>query len=329
MKKVKQTKYVTDNGKFRFFVDAEKKSLWPLFIVIAVVVLLGIFVVSGLRTGDKLRLTKVTVAHEQVPKSFDGFRILQITDLHGREMGDRQSEIKELLEKEWYDIVLLTGDYLKNTESEDFWIVRDLLDSLRDGVPVYYVLGECEYTPKYVSETSDKWKMCIIPPEKTSFQLFIEEEYDAKFVYPIQKITNEAEDSIYLTGIAYDKETMNAIDFDPDVDFSITVTHKPINYDVSRRLRDVNKRMITEIDYDLSISGHTCGGQYRLPLLKAVFDEEEGWFPQEDDLIGLSRDSAGRYNYICGGIGVAKGFRFFSRPEISIIELEHVEVEED
>lgn len=322
MKKLKQTKYITDNGKFRFFVDAEKKHrILPLIIVAAVLVLVASFVIAGISAGYRLKLTKVTIAHEQLPKSFDGFKILQISDILGREFGDRQSGIKKLIENEEYDIVVFTGDFLKSVTETDYWVIRDIVACIREGTPIYYVLGDNDYRPAAINKNSDKWKMCIVPEEKTALQLFLENECGAKFVYPIQKIESDEGEYIYLTGILYDKETMNAMDFDPDVDFSLTVTHKPINYDVSRRLKDVNKRTITEIDYDVSISGHTGGGQYRLPILGTIFDVDEGWFPQEDSVVGVRKDSSGRVNYISGGLQVASGFRFYSNPEISIIEL--------
>lgn len=322
MKRIKRTKFMTSDGKFRFFGKAEKRfNFVPLIVVFVILAILAIFIGTGLRQGTKLKVTHCVVSHEQVPKSFDGYKILQISDVYGREYGTGQSQIKKLLEKEDYDLVLLTGDYFGKEKDRDYWQVRDLLDCLKKDVPVYYILGDNDYSPLVVSAKSDKWKMCIEPQEKTPFQIFMEEECGAKFVYPIQKITNDFGESIYLTGIKNDKELMNKYDFDADVDFSITVTHKPINYDVSRHLKDVNKYTITEIDYDLSISGHTGGGKYRLPIIGSVYDPDEGWFPQEEDVVGLSKDSDGRFNYICAGLGTEKGFRFFSNPEISIIEL--------
>lgn len=323
MKKIRQVKYITDGGKFRFFTNEKKRNvLLPLAILFVCLALIGIFVGVGFRKGTKLKVTHVSVAHEQVPTTFDGFKILQITDLYGKEYGDRQAELKKLIAGEEYDIVVLCGDYFgKTAGEEDFWYLKDLFECFRKDVPVYYILGDTDYEPIVHSTKSDKWKMCIVPPEKTLLQTYLEETCDAIFVYPAQKITNDAGDSIYLTGINNDKEIMNRMDFDPDVDFSITVTHKPINYDVSRHLKDVNKYTITEIDYDLSLSGHTGGGQFRIPVFGAVYDPEEGWFPQEEDLVGLSKDSSGRYNYISAGLGVEKGARFYSSPEVSIIEL--------
>ncbi|MBQ3894432.1 MAG: metallophosphoesterase [Clostridia bacterium] len=325
MKKLRRNQYISRSTKDSFFVDEKKKRpIIPLIIVGVILAAVFAFFIYGLRYGGKVVIARATVESSQLPKSFDGYKILQISDVYGKEFGERQKKLRDMLKDEDYDIVIFTGDYMGNDTDPDFWVIRDIIEGLKEDVPIYYVLGENDYTPANASETSEKWKMCIVPPRKLEIMSLFE-EYGGMFVYPAQIVTNASGDSIYLTGISYDREALNAMDFDQDVDFSICVTHKPINYNVSRRLKDVNKRTLTEVDYDLSLSGHTFGGQYRLPVLGAIFSDEEGWFPQEKSLRGISRDDAGRYNYICGGLGVASGFRFFSNPEISIIELKYAE----
>lgn len=322
MKKIKKIKYTGRNNKNLLFVDQKKQNpLVPIAIIFSIVFLLGLFVISGLRKGNKVILSKVEIESDQLPKSFDGYKILQISDIFSRELGTRQSKIKKLLEHEDYDIVIFTGDFVLDDTEEDYWVIRDLLSCLKEKTPIYYIVGDTDYKPGWVNDSSDRWKMCINPPEKTKFMRFFEENYDAKFIYPMQRIESETGEAIYLTGIEYDKNTMNEVDFDPDGDFSITVTHKAVNYDVSRRLKDVNKRTITEIDYDLNLAGDACGGQYRLPLLGTVWSDGYGWFPQESDVGGLTKDSAGRYRYINGGLGQKSGVRFYNNPEISIITL--------
>ena len=303
MKKLRRNQYISRSTKDSFFVDEKKKRpIIPLIIVGVILAAVFAFFIYGLRYGGKVVIARATVESSQLPKSFDGYKILQISDVYGKEFGERQKKLRDMLKDEDYDIVIFTGDYMGNDTDPDFWVIRDIIEGLKE----------------------DEWKMCIVPPRKLEIMSLFE-EYGGMFVYPAQIVTNASGDSIYLTGISYDREALNAMDFDQDVDFSICVTHKPINYNVSRRLKDVNKRTLTEVDYDLSLSGHTFGGQYRLPVLGAIFSDEEGWFPQEKSLRGISRDDAGRYNYICGGLGVASGVRFFSNPEISIIELKYAE----
>ena len=323
---LQEAKFASGNIKMPFFGTVKKNHALPIMIaVLLVIVLLTSTTINILRDSYRVKLTKVTVTHEQVPASFDGFKILQISDVYGKEFGENQSKIKALLEDVEYDIVIMTGDYLADSDDTDFWAIRDLLNCLDRSKPIYYIVGDNDYTPSNVSEDSDRWKMCIVPAKKTEFMQFLEDEYGAIFIYPAQKITNEAGDSIYLTSITYDRETLASLDFDKDEDFSICVTHKPINYNVTSRLKDLNRRVLTEVDYDLSISGHTLGGQYRIPILGAVYWSEAGWFPQESDVKGLSTDSSGRYNFICSGLGTKSGIRINDTPEIALIELKTTE----
>lgn len=324
MKKLKDSRYISGSTKDSFFVEEKKKRpVIPLIIIGAVLGLLIIFTVIGLRKGSTIVVTEAVVKSDQIPASFDGYRILQISDLHGKEFGDGQKKLKKVIDGLDYDLVLFTGDYLGKTEDVEYYI-KDIVSCFKENVPKYYILGDCDYRPQQVNANSDNWKMCIIPPQKILVMKAFE-DCGVKFVYPAQKITNKEGDSFYLTGISYDKETMNAMDFDQDRDFSICVTHKPINYNVTRRLKNANKNYITEVDYDLCISGHTLGGQYRVPVLGALYSADEGLFPQEKSLRGLSKDDAGRYTFICGGLGVESGFRFYSHPEVSIIELKHID----
>ncbi|MCR5694096.1 MAG: metallophosphoesterase [Clostridia bacterium] len=324
MKKLKGSRYISRSTKDSFFIEEKKKRRFVPFIIVGTILAaLIVFAVVGLRYGGKIVVTSVTVESAQLPESFDGYRILQISDLHGKEFGEGQKNLRKVIEDQKYDMVIFTGDYNENLAEQEYFI-RDLVACFDQTVPMYYILGDCDYRPANASENSERWKLCIDPPVKTPI-MTVFEDCGVKFVYPARKITNSAGDFIYLTGISYNKETMNAMEFDMDTDFSICVTHKPIYYNVTNRLKDVNKRSITEIDYDLCISGHTMGGQYRIPILGALYSDDEGWFPQETSLRGLSKDNAGRYNYICGGLGVESGFRFFSNPEISIIELKRAE----
>jgi len=326
----KQTVYASGKKKISFFKDVKRRRWWvPFCLCFLAFVLLVTGVIAVFRDASRVVLTEVTVEHPQVPASFDGYKILQISDIFGKEFGDRQKKIRKALEGAEYDIVVFTGDFLKSQNDTDFWPIRDLMDCIDPEAPIYYIVGDNDYHPEKVKEDSESWKICINPAYKTPFMEFFESEYGAEFIYPAQKITSDEGESIYLTGVNYNRDVLNAMDFDQDTDFSICVTHKPINYDVSRRLKDVNKRMFTEVDYDLSLSGHTLGGQYRIPILGAVYDTETGLFPEEDNVYGLSKDSAGRFNYICGGLGVQKGIRVMCTPEISIITIKPAETTDE
>ena len=274
--------------------------------------------------NHRIVVRHVTVQHEQIPAAFDGFRILQISDFHGDEFGRDNQRLIDAVNGLEYDIILLTGDYLSASKSmKDFKAVRELLISLDNmDAPVYYVLGENDDIPKTDKKRPANWNCCIMPQSGNKVAAAMK-ELGATFVYPIQEI-KRGDARIFLTGITYQEKLFDKYEFDTEKDFSICVTHKPIDYDVNKRLEEINQYSFKEVDYDLSISGHTLGGQYRLPMLGALYLDGYGLFPQENYAYGLHQ-SQGRYNYISSGLGTSGGFRTFNTPEIVLIELQSTE----
>lgn len=302
------------------FDDKKKTRKWILIAIAAVLLIcIVVWIIDVARSNGTIEVKKMVVEHEDIPASFSGYKILQISDINGKEFGDRQSELVALIKGLKFDMILLTGDYY-GEDKNDPWAVLDIIDGLKTDKPIYYVLGEEDVPAKKTED--DDWMMCIPVPDDSKIAAEFAER-GVMPVYPAQRIESDAGEYIYLTGIK-NSNTLKGFDFEAETDFSICVSHKPIDYNVDARLRDVNTRIITEIDYDLNIAGHTLGGQYRLPVLDTVYTDDYGFFPQEKQVYGLSKDSSGRYNYISGGLGVKSGFRMGICPEVSIIELKAV-----
>lgn len=300
------------------FVMQPKKRHWGVLIAVTAVLLVaGVLVYLIARGNERLRITKVVVADARVPESFDGFRILQLSDFNGKSFGEGNRTLIETVAAEDFDIAVLTGDYIAPGGSLDtFEPVANLLEAMAElGKPVYYVLGENDVeTP---DNAPDGWNRCIEQRDSPVAQKL--DELGAQCVYPIT-IIERGGARIFLTGITYYEKLFDSFSFDSDKDFSICVTHAPIDYDVDKRLESVNRYSFREIDFDMSISGHTLGGQYRLPLLKTLYLKGYGLFPQESYSYGLHKIQ-NRYSFITAGLGVKSGFRLCDSPEIAIIEL--------
>lgn len=312
------------DAKNRFKMVPEKKKSHKWVAIPIVFVLLLSLIIYVLYDNGQIDVEYVTVSHTQIPVSFDGFRILQISDLHGKMFGEENRNLVERIDSLDYDMILLTGDYMSDPDSGNYWDIIDLLtDIKKNDVPIYYILGEADYEPENKENLKDNWNVCIVPKEKTELMERLD-DIGAKFVYPIQKL-ERGSDAIYFTGISYQESLFDELEFDVDKHFSICVTHKPIDYDVNARLSSINAQKLLEVDYDLSISGHTHAGQFRLPLLGAIYIEGEGLFPQESHSSGLHSDGQGRFNYISAGLGASGSFsfRFCNTPAISVITLKH------
>ena len=301
-----------------FVMQPAKKRGWIIAVILAVIAAAGTLVFLVIRENGQLRVTNVVVTDERVPDGFDGFRILQLSDFDGKTFGEDNHRLTDLVLEQEFDIVILTGDFLDAArDPESFHPVEKLLEALRTAEkPVYFVLGENDVTPP--ENPQEGWNRCIenIDGNPVAARL---EELGATCVYPLT-IIERGEDRIFLTGIKYYEKLFDSYNFDSDNDFSICVTHAPVDYDVDKRLASINRYSFREVDFDLSVSGHTLGGQYRLPLLKTLYLEGRGMFPQEEYSYGLHKIQ-NRYSYITAGLGVRSGFRLCNKAEIAIIEL--------
>ena len=75
----------------------------------------------------RLTVTRYEVSSDRLPESFDGFRIVQLSDLHGSEFGEDNERLVCAVEKEDPDIIVLTGDFIG--DEEEFLEVQTLVKS--------------------------------------------------------------------------------------------------------------------------------------------------------------------------------------------------------
>ena len=103
------------------------------------------------------------------------------------------------------------------------------------------------------------------------------------------------------------KEALKGVDTE---NYTILLSHRP-------ELIDTYK----EYDFDLVLSGHAHGGQWRIPgLINGIYVPNQGLFPQY---------AGGRYDYDTGTLSVSRGLarestpipRVFNRPELVIVKV--------
>src|SRR5689334_13674708 len=63
------------------------------------------------RSSVAIRRYRVQIRN--LPPSFDGFTFLHISDLHEKEYGQRQEDLIDLLSRERFDAVAITGDMVR------------------------------------------------------------------------------------------------------------------------------------------------------------------------------------------------------------------------
>ena len=253
-----------------------------------------------------VKTTRITIESHDIPASFDGKRIVFVSDIHyGSYMSrDRAIKLVQRINDLQPDIIILGGDY---SSRDDKYIIPifDELINLRSKYGVFGVMGNHDY---FVNGD-----LTLKMMTRNGIRICDNKSYWVK----IQK------DSIKIGGVDDPEGGIQVLDSTiHDVhrkDFCILISHRP----------DYVKQMNTDL-VDLTLSGHTHGGQVTFfGLWAPILPSDNGlWasltFSRENQkyCYGLFQRNAILQSYITSGFGTrSPHLRFFRRPEIAVIEL--------
>lgn len=251
-------------------------------------------------------LKKTFVVANQCGKDM---RIVLISDLHNTEFSEKNSRLIKLIAETEPDIICMTGDMLNEDDSETA-IVEDLVLQCGKIAPVFFSYGNHEIGYENNFETQ------LRPLLEKAGAVVLEQEYvdvDVKGqtvriggLYGYAMPTQERHDGL---------EQLFLEDFQNTNDYKILLCHMPVAW--------VQWHSMEFWDVDLVLSGHTHGGQVKVPFLGGIFAPDQGWFPDFTD--GRLEMSATTL-IVTAGLGT-EGIvpRINNQPEIVTIELMSVE----
>lgn len=285
--------------------------------------LLAVFVVLILYTiwdNQRVVIVEQEIVLEDLPDEFEGFTIMQVTDLHENEFGKKQKRLIEAIESTNYDMLALTGDLLDDSRSLNYTPVYTLIEGLQQKDNAFYIPGNAD--PENYIQVGDVF-------EKNEFVQGMEKR-GVQLLEGIQTI-KRGNSSIFITYFddsVFPSDRVNAINNLDDRKLLIALNHYPI---VDIRIDHLAEdRGIKMGKYDLLIAGHYHGGQIRIPFLGAFFVpeawyERNGLFPPQDRVKGLW-EYRGIQQYVSAGLGTSDAisflaFRLFNPPEINKIVL--------
>ena len=269
-----------------------KKRHWKLKTLMAFLVLCG-----ALTADSNLRLvtTEYELSYPELPPEFDGFRIVQLSDLHGAVFGEGNARLLARVRAAKPDLIALTGDLAdRDTVLAD---VDALLAALVGLAPVYYVSGNHE------------WTNGLIPPLRAMFERngvqYLRNSYVTLRIGEGELVLAGAEDP---NGWAEQPKPDAVAGSLPEGGFRVLLGHR--NYWL---------REYPDLPVDLILCGHAHGGVIRLPGLGGVLDHHGTLFPEDVDGV---LDS-GRYRMVVSrGLGNTGGVpRFLNNPEVVVVIL--------
>lgn len=246
----------------------------------------------------RIRLTRQTL---RTPKIEPGqsIRILHLGDLHVERITAREKQLQEWIERLPPDLILFSGDVLNLSYLDDpvsLAQARDILSRWVAPYGVYAVAGSPAVDlPELLPQIYDNLPVHFLDNQEVNLKI-----REAQFrLIGVNCSHKPFIDARYLPA----RE-------DPDDPFTILLYHSP---DLAPQAAAAS--------IDLQLSGHTHGGQVRLPLIGALFT---------GSLLGR-QFSAGRYQvgsmllYITRGLGMegagAPRVRFLCSPEIVFWEI--------
>lgn len=267
-----------------------------IFILFTIITCL--FIYGTVIEPNWIEVVPIQISLSNLTPAFDGFKIVQISDLHiSRFMTQQRLDtIINLVNQQQPDVITITGDF--DSKSQKF-VPIILVEQLKKLTPKEVTLG--------VLGNHDHWNVPQIVSQALAESNVIDLDNQ---VYTLdrheEKLTFAGIDDPYV-GVPNFPKVLQEL---PDDGATILLVHEPDFADISA----------TTGRFDLQLSGHSHGGQIRIPLLGAVVLPPGG----RKYVSGLIQ-VGNMIEYTNRGIGMtAIPVRFNCRPEITVFTLKAV-----
>lgn len=266
--------------------------------------------------GYRRYVTKdVTIYAKGLPASFNGYRIVQFSDLHiGSFSGSHDSDVQKIVDMvnaQHPDMIVFTGDLI-NVEAKELYGFTRVLSQLKAKDGVYSILGNHDYG-KYrrwssptaelnnlnqlkQSEASFGWKLLLnngtlLKRGNEEIALLGSEDYGNKAAYKYGDLN----------------KTLSTLPNRGKGLYKILLTHDPSHWHL---------KVLPETDIQLTLSGHT----HAMQLKFGSFSPCQWLFDEWDGLYAVGS----RVLYVDTGVGALMSYRFGAWPQISVITLRKI-----
>lgn len=275
------------------------------FIKKAVASLLAFFGLSGgtyyyARELEPAMLTthQVALSSPKIPASFKDFTIIQFSDTHvGFQYSLEQlNELAHKINQYSPDMIVFTGD-LVDAPDQFNWHgeLVSILSSLKAPYGKWWIYGNHDHGGYGTEIVKDKM-------EEAGFSLLMNEH----------TIINKNNESITIAGlddvILGNPDPQTALRGIQEDNFTLLLVHEPDYADAIR-----------QYPVDVQLSGHSHGGQVRLPWIGHIYTPAFA----EKYVDGKYQITPDLQLFVSRGVGTTRlPYRFLCKPEITIYKLE-------
>ena len=263
--------------------------------ILILILIIIILIPFCLYQNKHLVITTYTYESEKLGADLDGYRIVQISDLHNAEFGKENKKLLETIRSCSPDIIVITGDLVDSNHTNVEHAAAFVEEAVKVA-PVYYVTGNHEY-----------W---LDPSENEQMMqgILAAGAYDLDD----EAVRIEKGDSSFLLVGLDDQhlsdETLKNLLQEQKNELSIVLAHEP------QYLQNY-----ANAGADLVLTGHAHGGQIRLPFVGGIVAPDQGFLPEY---------TSGQYNSADTEMIVSRGLgnsiipvRLFNYPEVVCVEL--------
>lgn len=288
------------------------KKLYGGYVAGALALSSLVYVLYGATEGKQhFQVREVTIDSDELPAGFDGYRIVQISDIHSGSWTGNGAALQKavnLINDQHADLVLFTGDLVNNvaTELDEFMPIFKQLNA-KDGV--YAVLGNHDYSP-YIEWETESAKEANLKSLKEK-----QAAMGWKLLNNEHVIIRHNGDSIALVGV----ENSGNPPFPNHGDlpkallgtegmYKVLMSHDPTHW---------RREVLPESDVQLMLSGHTHEMQFSIfgfSPAKYVYPEHNGLYREGKQAL-----------FVNIGLGYLMfPMRLGAWPEITVITLRKV-----
>ncbi len=270
-------------------------------------------------TRHQLEITHTEIRSSSLPQSFDGMKIVQLSDLHVGTWGNDTTFINAMVDSVNAlnpDLILFTGDIV-NVKTKELEPFVNTLSRLKARMGVYSVLGNHDYGD-YAS-----WKTPQMKDANRKKMLQLQDSMGWKLLNNTHVFLHHHNDSIAMIGVenwgeppfhqygdifkAFSKDSLNS------PTYKILMTHNPKHW-------ELQTEKISNID--LTLSGHTHAMQFIVKAGNKRWSPSCLKYPHWGGLYSGGSMDRPEYLYVNIGLGeVGLPFRIGATPEISLITL--------
>lgn len=251
--------------------------------------------------NNVITVTRHSLKFSKLPEAFDGYTIMQISDVHNKSFGRAQKKITDIVRKMQPDMIAITGDLIDRRrfcEEPALELVRQVSQY----APVYFATGNHEMGYKEYPVFEKKLRKLNIRLLRNERDILTRGNKAINIIgVDSPKIKNRINPTI-REGL---NKTVRNLGRE---EFKLLLAHRPERFPIYK-----------SFGVDLVLSGHAHGGQIRLPGIGGLFAPEQGVFPKYTS--GVYKES-GCVMVVSRGLGPSSfPFRIFNRPEIVMITL--------